>query len=310
MKRFLQIFSLIALFLVSFILFLYLTFPYEVLKEQAALAVTQMTGFNVRIGQLGPDLPIGLEAKDVKLTATNGASSMQVKSLSVEFGLLSLVIGRFHVDVGATAGGGKLQAGIDFSLLNLITGNVFPSRITLESKAFPLDGFIDFALNTIANTPGSNPMLAPLLGAIGVSAQLNANASLDLNSKIPTQSKGEIDIQLAKAVLKLSHPTLGLPDQQLKKAIIKGRLDNGTFSLDKSSGILSDELQINPEGKITLKPVPAGSQLDLKIALKLDRGLKEKFGFLLDAASGTATSEGQLTMQVRGPLSGPAVTIF
>lgn len=310
MKRTLQILSLICFFFISFLLFLYLTFPYEVLKEQIALGVAQVTGFNMRLGQLGPDLPIGLEAKDVKLTASNGASSMQVKTLSVELGLASLFLGQLHVDVGATAGSGMLRAGIDFSLLSLATGAVFPSRITLESKAFPLDTFIDFALNTIANTPSSNPMLAPLLGAIGVSAQLNANASLDLNTKNPTQSKGDVDIQLAKAVLKLSHPTLGLPDQQLKKAIIKARLDSGTLILDKSSGIVSDELQISPEGKITLKPVPAASQLDMKVALKLDRGLKEKFGFLLDAASGTATADGQLTMQLRGPLSGPAVTIF
>ena len=96
----------------------------------------------------------------------------------------------------------------------------------------------------------------------------------------------------------------------LKKALIKAKVENGTFILDPSSGIVSDELQLNPEGKITLKSQADASLLDMKIVFKLDRGLKEKFGFLIDAASGNASADGQLTMQVRGPLSGPAVSIF
>jgi hypothetical protein len=310
MKRVLQILALIGLFLLSFLLFLFLTFPYEVLKEQIAAEISQASGFNVRIGKLGPDLPLGLEAGDVKVTSANGLSSMQVKTLSVEIGILSVLLGKLHVDLGATAGAGSLDAGLDFPLLGLLSGEALPSRITLESTAFPLDPFIDFGLSAIANAPGGNPMVAPLLGAIGVSAQLNAKASFDLDSKNPTQSKGELEIQLAKAVLKLSHPSLGLPDQDLKKALIKAKVDNGTFVLDKSSGIVSDELQLSPEGKITLKPQASASQLDMKIVFKLDRGLKEKFGFLIDAVSGNATSDGQLTMQVRGPLAGPAVTTF
>lgn len=310
MKRLLQIVMLVGLFLISFVLFLFLTFPYEVLKEQIAGTISQATGFNVRIGELGPDLPLGLEAKDIKVTSANGASTIQVKTLSVEFSLLSLLLGRLHLDFGATAGSGMLESGVDFSIFSVISGNILPSRITLESQAFPLDPFIDFGLGAVASMPGANPMLAPLLGSIGITAQLNAKASFDLDSKNPVQSKGELEIQLAKAVLKLSHPSLGLPDQELKKAMIKAKVDNGTFVLDKVSGIISDELQLSPEGKITLKAQPASSVLDMKIAFKLDRGLKEKFGFLIDAASGNATSDGQLTMQVRGPLTGPAVSIF
>ena len=310
MKRLAQVLVLIGLFLVSFILFLYLTFPYEVLKEKIAGTISQATGVNVRIGELGPDLLVGLEARDVKVTSANGASTIHVKTLTVELNLLDLLLGQLHVDFGATAGAGELDAGIDFGIFSLIAGNFAPSRITLESKSFPLDPFIEFGLGAVASMPGGNPMLAPLLGAIGVSAQLNAKASLDLNSKNPVQSKGELELQLANAILKLSHPSLGLPDQELKKALIKAKVENGTFILDPSSGIVSDELQLNPEGKITLKSQADASLLDMKIVFKLDRGLKEKFGFLIDAASGNASADGKLTMQVRGPLSGPAVSIF
>ncbi len=64
------------------------------------------------------------------------------------------------------------------------------------------------------------------------------------------------------------------------------------------------------DGRITLKPDALMSLLDLKVIFKLNKGLKEKFGFLMDAMTGSATSEGQLTMQVRGPMQQPAVTTF
>ena len=54
MKRTLRIFGLIGLFFVSFLVFLFLTFPYEVLKETVAAEVSKATGYLVRIGDLGP----------------------------------------------------------------------------------------------------------------------------------------------------------------------------------------------------------------------------------------------------------------
>ena len=153
-------------------------------------------------------------------------------------------------------------------------------------------------------------MVAPLLSAIGFSGQLNGNADFHLAAKNPASSTGQADITLAKAVLKLSHPSLGLPDQVFKKALVKAKIEGGALQIDKNSGFASDELELAMDGKVTLKPQPTASLLDLKIQFRLNKGLKDKFGFLIDAVTGSATSEGQLTMQVRGPMDQPAVTTF
>ena len=84
--------------------------------------------------------------------------------------------------------------------------------------------------------------------------------------------------------------------------MIKAKVENGTIVLDKSSGFVSEELELLPDGKVTLKQAPQVSQLDLKVVFRLNKGLKDKFGFLIDAMTGSATSEGQLTMQVRGAM--------
>jgi hypothetical protein len=131
-----------------------------------------------------------------------------------------------------------------------------------------------------------------------------------LDAKNPIQSTGNADLHLTNAVLKLSHPSLGLPDQVFKKALIKAKVENGSVVIDRSSGFIAEELELLADGKVMLRSQPGASQLDMKIIFRLNAGLKEKFGFLIDAMTGSATSEGRLTMQVRGSLDEPAVTTF
>ncbi len=309
-KTILQIGALVALFVVSFVLFLFLTFPYEVLKESLAAEVSQSTGYTIQIGEMSANFPLGLTADNIRIGAASGNATMSFKSLSVDVAVLKLLLGRVSAEVGAKAGPGQLEVVADFGIFDLISGQPVPKHFRFESKNFPLDDIVTFALNNAASSPTANPMVAPLLSAIGVSGMLNGNADFNLDVKNPTQSTGSAEISLAKAILKLSHPSLGLPDQEFKKAQIKAKVEAGSVVLDKSSGFVSDELELLTDGKITLKQVPLTSLLDLKIIFKLNKGLKEKFGFLIDAMTGSATSEGQLTMQVRGSMEQPAVTTF
>jgi type II secretion system protein N len=308
MKRTLQIFLLLMLGVASFVLFLFLTFPYEVLKETIAVELSQATGFDIRIGEMSATLPLGIEAKDVKVTAPQSGASVSLSGLNASVNPFMLLLGKLKATTELEAGGGNMVVALDFGLLDLIRGDAVPRHVTFDSKAFPLDQLATFGLTVASNAPGANPMVAPLLGAIGLSAQLNAKMDFALDTKNPTQSTGSAEISLGKAILKLSHPSLGLPDQAFKKATIKAKVEQGNFVLDKDSGFISDELELKTDGKITLKPVPTASVLDLKIVVKLNAGLKEKFGFLIDAFTQNAASEGQLTMQVRGPMEQPAVT--
>lgn len=309
-KVILQILGLIALFLFSFVLFLFLTFPYEVLKESLAAEISQSTGLIVRIGDMSADFPLGMTAEKVKIEAPNGAASMSFKSLSVDVAVLKLLLGKVAVEVSATEGAGELEVDADFGFIDLIGGQPVPKRFRFQAKSFPLDDLVGFALNNAASSPTANPMVAPLLSAIGVSALLNGKADFALDAKNPTQSTGEMEISLAKAILKLSHPSLGLPDQEFKSAKIGAKVESGNVVFAKNSGFVSDELELLTEGKIALKQQPLASQLDMKVVFRLNKGLKEKFGFLIDAMTGSATSEGQLTMQLRGPMEQPAVTTF
>lgn len=309
-KMVLQAVALVALFLLSFVLFLFLTFPYEVLKESLAAEISQNTGLIVRIGDMSADFPLGMTAEKVKIESPTGTSSMSFKSLSVDVAVLKLLLGKVSVEVSAAEGAGEMEIGADFGILDLIANQPVPKRFRFESRNFPLDDLVGFGLNSAASSPTANPMVAPLISAIGVSALLNGKADFALDAKTPAQSTGEMELSLAKAVLKLSHPSLGLPDQEFKSAKIGAKVEAGSVVFAKNSGFVSDELELLTEGKIQLKQQPLNSNLDLKVVFRLNKGLKEKFGFLVDAMTGSATSEGQLTMQLRGPMEAPAVTTF
>jgi type II secretion system protein N len=310
MKRVLQVGGLVLLFLASFMFFLFMTFPYEVLKESVAAEISQASGYDVRIGEMSADFPLGMTAEKVRIEPAAGGPALTLASLSVDVSVLKFLLGKVAATVEAESGGGKLELGADFGILDLIQQQPVPKRITMNAKNFPLDEAAAFGLNVATSGPNANPMVAPLISAIGVSAQLNGVADFKLDTKDPTQSKGDAEIVFNKAVLKLDHPSLGLPNQVFQKALFKAKVENGSVVVDKSSGFVAEELELLTEGKVTLKQNALASLLDLKVIFRLNKGLKERFGFIIDAVTGNPSSDGQLTMQVRGPLDNPVTTNF
>lgn len=309
-RRVLEIVGLVALFVSSFLLFLFLTFPYEVLKEYLAATLSEGTGLNVQIGEMSASLPVGLTVRKLKVESPNGGPALTLSRISVDIGILGFLMGNVSTDVEVTSGAGELALDLDFGIFDLISGVPVPKRFILKSKDFPLDEAVAFGIGSVANSPSANPMVAPLLSAIGLSAKLNGTADFKLDAKNPGQSTGHAEILFKDAVLKLDHPSLGLPNQVFQQAQIKAKVENGNVVLDKSSGFVSEELELLTDGKVAIKPDALASLLDLKVVIRLNKGLKERFGFVIDAVTGNASSDGQVTMQVRGPMTAPVTTTF
>jgi type II secretion system protein N len=296
-------------FIFSFVIFVYLTFPYEVLKESLAADLSQSTGYAIRIGDLSPALPLGLKAENIEIEAPGGAS-LHLSSAAARLTLHKLFLGKVAPNLEIKAGKGAIDVQSTFKVMDLVGGKLVPRQLAFYAKDFPLDEIFAFGLALAGSGPNANPMLAPIVGAIGVSATLQAKSEFDLDLASPTQSNGFAEITLKNALLKLDHPSLGLPNQAFTKAGIKAKVEGGNVVIDKSSGLIADELEILASGKITLRPDAMNSQLDINMSIALNKGLKEKFGFVIDAMTGSATSDGKLTMSVRGPMTQPQVTMF
>lgn len=306
----LKFLSLGVLFVFSFLFFLYFTFPYGVLKEALRSQITSATGYDIRMKSLSPKLLIGLTADEVEIRAPGSDVPLKFKKLKVGVSVLNLLIGRLGIDVTVSEpSGGDLAVGIKLSLFGLAAGDFTPRVITLSAEKFSFDGIAKFALSAKANATDANPMVAPLLKKIGMVGELNASVDFAIDASDPSRSRGSADIRLVKAILKLNDPALSLPDQQFSKAQIKATLENGVLNVDQTSGLTAQELDLSFKGKINVKANLMASLMDMTLGVKLDKGLKDSFGFLVDAFTGS-TSNGEVSLQLRGPLASPNVTKF
>lgn len=290
-----------VLFVFSFLIFFLFTFPYGVVKEAVIGQLSQMTGYNIRVKDLGPSFLVGIDAEGIKLATSDNSAQYELASAEVNLSLLSLFIGRVTVDaelVGKNKG--TLEARLSWGIFQLLGGKGVPSRINLNSKDFELGGLVNVYLKESSKT--ANELIKDLLTQIAFQANLNGRAELALAIDDPTQSTGTVDLQLKKASLDLTNPNLVIARQNFEKALIKGTLKGGKMVLDNSSAINSQELKVGLKGSSTLKNPMGNSLLDFGIDIRLEGSLKENFGVILSVVGGT---DGVLNYKINGSFARP-----
>ena len=307
MKKIISIFGLVGLFLLSFVVFLYLTFPYEVLKETLSVELSGKTGFNIQIGELNPRLPLGIQAIEVHIDHKDGAKGLHFNKVIADVSILSLFVGSISTELELDSGGGQLDLETDISISDLIAGTPFPNDVTLEAQRFPIDDLISFALNNADD--GSNTMVG-LLKNIGLSAKLEGTAAIDLNKSNPTQSSGAINLKFNDALLILSNPMVGLEDQEFKKAEIRAKVESGRVVIDKTSQFISNDLDIGLGGRVDLKSNLAQSQLNVEASIKLGGEIQKVFGWVIGSATKDPSRDSECTIRINGLMSRPNTTIF
>jgi type II secretion system protein N len=305
MNKSIKITGFVFLFLFSFLFFVWSTFPYEVLKETISNQLSEATGMSIRIGDLGPRFPVGIRFGDI-VVASGNTASLEIKQISATISPFALLIGRVSVTVELVAPkGDPLEVQASLGLLSLLRGAApLPKSIVIKSKGLPLGRYINFLLVSEANSATANPLIAPLLKQIEFDAKLLADIDIDLNTDDPTDSSGKVSVILKDAVLKITEPSLNIPDQAFETAKIEGQLSKAVFALKDGSGLISGDLSIVLGGNVTLKQPIDRSAIAAAIQIEVRGPLKENFGFIMDAASGAQT-EGKISMKIDGTVGMP-----
>jgi len=81
----------------SFLLFIFLTFPYGTLQARILSEITQRTGWEVRAAGWSPGIPIAVEWHDL-IWSNPGGISIPVRAMRLDVGVIGAIIGRRRVD--------------------------------------------------------------------------------------------------------------------------------------------------------------------------------------------------------------------
>jgi type II secretion system protein N len=300
--------GMVALFLGSFLFFLYLSFPYGVLKEAIASQVQLATGMTLRMESFGPTFPLGFSADGVEIYKGSSAR-LKVKSMTVSLSVWQMFLARLGINIDVEdQKGGEIDLGIGFGVFDLLSGNGgLPSVVSMRAKSFEIDSLTAFAIQTAVDQGIGGPMAGPLLGKLGLRGKLSGTLDLSLNGKVLAQSSGDIKVQLRDSVLVLSDPSLNFPDQAFKMAQITANMASGTINVDPSTRFTTADLDMGVEGKVALRAQMANSDLSLKAFVRLQGLLGEQYGVLVDAISNGMSKNGSLNLQIAGTVGAPQI---
>jgi type II secretion system protein N len=103
----------------SFLLFLFLTFPYGTLQTRLLSELIRATGWEIRAAEWSPGIPVAVEWHDLTWTKPGGAG-IPVQLMRLNVGVLGLLMGRQTVDAlvqfpGSQSGTGRATGTVSAS---------------------------------------------------------------------------------------------------------------------------------------------------------------------------------------------------
>ena len=299
MKRLGGTFFYGLVFVFSFLLFVYLSFPYAILKEALVSQISMASGYDIKVAKLGPKLPLGFELEGVQVGVEDASQGIDLKSLEASVSLLSLIIGKVSGTVELVSqNDGYMEVDVGFSLLDLITQTFIPRNIELQADGFAIGHISKLGFAVVDQKFPGFGFVTELKG------NLHGSIVMELDPENLSQSPGSMNIQLKKSRLALD-PGLNLGAQNFEKALIKAKVRSGVVKFDKKSGFHSQLLKIDLGGEIKLKKKIQQSTLSIQVAIQLLKELKDQIGPLLSSVTGS--SSGKIQVDIKGILASPKV---
>ncbi len=295
-------FAYIVLFITSFLFFLYLTFPYGILKEALVSEISRNTGLTVKIDDFGPNLPIGFVAEGVTISKGEEAQAINLRKIEVSLVIFRIFMWQLGVDAEIISRNkGTLDLSARWGMNQLIAYNNFiPLGIEMEAHDFDFGQVAGFGLKTYAKS--ANNLIKGTLSKMMIAGSLDGQVEADLVVDDPVQSSGRVDLKLLKASLDMNDPNLSLSKQIFTKAAVQANLQGGRLNISKTSGFHSQELMIDINGYAQLKNPPPNSLLNIGVDLKIVGNLKENFDFVLSMMGG---KNGEAKYKLSGSIGRP-----
>ena len=303
----------VGLGLVSFILFLYLTFPYGVIKEVAVSKVTEMfqkQGLPLRlsIGSMNPSWVTGLELENVQLTnVADAAATLKLGSVHVRLNVLPFLWGTIKVTAKATQTGGFMEAAVGLPLWGLIKGEQSPKYANIDFKSFQLDPLFNHGLAVVRGSKDpAMVLLLPLVAKTTAGGSLTGKIVFE-NSDTSHfgKAKSTAVLNIAGAFLHINDSTLKIPKQEFETAKIDLKFENNTLSIGNTTKFGAPDIGIGLGGKVLFSEIPgAPANADLDLDLSMHGEIEKNLGFIVpNMMRCKPLTAGELKAKLTGPVT-------
>lgn len=275
-------------FVLFFVTFLYVTFPYDRLKEVIIAQIeaprvspsgrTTPSGMEVTIGSLGPTFFPGLKAKDVRVTylpTTQGGrpTFMRFEEAVVHVSLFSLLFRRANVSFDLEGMGGEVSGEVSYSFATDPAPGLRSLEVEIE--------------NVNAGEAG------PLVQAVGLplGGTLNGKIELTVPEGQVNQAEGKVELTCARLTVGDGRAQYQIPHFG-GVTIAEIRAGDLSFNVNVRRGVAtlervgaqSNEFALQMDGRVDLRPNLADSAMNIGVRFRLTdvyRNKNEQAGRIL-----------------------------
>lgn len=294
-SRLLRFIAGLFLFVVSFTLFLYWFFPYEVVKDRITGMLEQRLGggLAVEIRELEPYWFSGVEIDGFTVGEPGEEEKALVdfKKVYARASLFSLLFGSPSVSFDVEMGKGE------------ITGSVRQSDETLTIDA----EFTDVNL-------GDLKLIFARTG-LSIGSKIDGDIELKIDRQRPLHSTGQItlvlaDIHIASSEVKLGEVALPLPELVISKgreSRIKLEIDKGVVNVD-SFKFAGGDLALDIKGKVFLSSRLENYRFNLDGSFLPSKKLSDALPFMFIIEQGKQ-EDGSFPVAITGRVGRPSIKI-
>lgn len=278
----------VALFLVTYVLALYVTFPWGSVKERVLQLASKQLRSEITAKTLEPSWLTGVHAEKVEIELQGSEESLLFETVDARASVLSFLTGGYGGTVHLPLGGGEVRAAAN--------GGEEKVDLDVEAKAIEL-------------------ALVPALRAstgLALAGELGIDADIDLGLRDPQQSQGSIrltgsGLETLKGGKAGNYP---IPELNLGALDWNLPIENGKVIV-RNQRLEGPDLSLTLDGEIVLAKPPNRSLVNLTAKFKPTPAFLKReplMASLLKNIDRYKGSDGYYGYQISGTVKRPRVT--
>lgn len=282
----LKLLSYFGLFTALFAIFLYITFPYDSIKDSIVYSMESKYPVKVEIGKITPYRITGFQVQNVSVAKSDEPSKeiFHINKGRIRIHILPLLALKLKADFDLYTFGGGIAGQMEWKKAEVaIAANFKDMDIARAGAQQQLQNY----------------------GEIKISGKIDGHFEMYWNNIEKIRSRGLVRLEYRDLTI-MNSTLLGntLPDIIFKDpAVVQLSLTNRFLNIDEWT-LASDNLEVAASGRITIRPQFANSLMKVNLKLKLGDAIEDNLG-MMAMGLGEQDASGYYNFLVSGAVNSP-----